>query len=220
MKKIKSQLINDNFYKNIIYSSMYSIFPIMLLTITVIIVSIIVLGDINTDINNVDSSLGMIIGFSLPMVISLIICPLILEYYILKRTFGNIGISKIKSKKQGIVISLLIVLSVVVSILFLQNGEALGFTILLSFIIVAISEEFYVRGILYYELSNFWGEAVSILLTSFIFAFVYHANSDFLSNLFFRFPLALVLIFLRKKTGNIYVSILVHYIYNVSVNTF
>ncbi|MEH7922434.1 CPBP family intramembrane metalloprotease [Staphylococcus pseudintermedius] len=217
----KNMFLNKyNFFRKISNTCALSVLPLLLLTVLVIVVSLVFFGDIKTDINSAETASVILIGFSVPMFISLVILPLIIEVLLLKRTLNDLGLYIIITKSQLLFVFVLLSISTLVSYFFLLENNRLALSILFSFITVAISEELYVRGILYFEFKKIWGDLISVILTSFIFAFVYHANSDFFSNLIFRFPLALVLVFVRKKSGNIYNSVLLHYIYNVVVNTF
>ncbi|USH26237.1 hypothetical protein K9E53_09230 [Staphylococcus pseudintermedius] len=145
----------------------------------VIVVSLVFFGDIKTDINSAETASVILIGFSVPMFISLVILPLIIEVLLLKRTLNDLGLYIIITKSQLLFVFVLLSISTLVSYFFLLENNRLALSILFSFITVAISEELYVRGILYFEFKKIWGDLISVILTSFIFAFVYHANSDF-----------------------------------------
>nr|WP_245341845.1 CPBP family intramembrane glutamic endopeptidase [Enterococcus rivorum] len=114
--------------------------------------------------------------------------------------------------------AVLTLLSFLISIYFVGINDSEGIAIIVSFIVVALTEEFYSRGVLYSEIERMWGRQTAVLLSSFIFAFLFHSNSEFVVNLLFRLPIALLLGILRKKTNSIYIGSAVHYIYNIIVN--
>ena len=84
-------------------------------------------------------------------------------------------------------------------------------------LIVAISEEFWARGVLFYilrKLFNSW--FVVVLMSSVIFVFITHMNRDTIENFLYRMPGALIMGFIYQKTKKLQYSILFHYIYNIS----
>lgn len=82
--------------------------------------------------------------------------------------------------------------------------------------IVAISEEFWARGVLFYILRKIFSNwYVVVLISSVIFVFVTHMNRDLIENLLYRMPGALIMGFIYQKTEKLQYSILFHYVYNI-----
>lgn len=80
---------------------------------------------------------------------------------------------------------------------------------------IGISEEILCRGILYFEIKQgFHSNWLAIVLSSVIFAFLFHSGDTDLANLMVRLPLGVVLALLRSYTGNVYSSIIAHIWYN------
>lgn len=88
---------------------------------------------------------------------------------------------------------------------------------ILHILAIGISEEIMLRSIVYDEVHSKFNTVISVIITSLIFAFIYHSGSDWQSNLLIRFPLGVILSILRIKTNNIYSSILFHSWYNMLV---
>lgn len=206
------------FSEKIIVICAYSILPLLLLAFLVILLSSFFLDGITTDINNVNSIVEVILGFSMPMIIGLIIIPFIFQRRVRKRTLSQLGLSLKKSPKSIVTLTLLVIAGVLISVIFIHHHELQLEGMILSFVVVAVTEEFYVRGVLYHELENYWNAKVAIFVSSFIFAFVYHAGADFMLNLLFRLPISIILALIRYKFNNIYYCSVVHYIYNLLVN--
>ena len=90
--------------------------------------------------------------------------------------------------------------------------------IIIQFLVVAISEEIILRGVIMDELDKiFQNKYASCIVNAAIFAFIYHSSETFSSNLCVRFPLGLILGILRVKSGEIYSPIMLHWAYNMFI---
>ena len=83
--------------------------------------------------------------------------------------------------------------------------------IILMVLVAPIQEEVFYRLLLFRKLQESYSVVVSIVITSFIFAVV-HWN---LPGLFAYFTIGAVFTYLYYLTGNIWINIMVHAIYNL-----
>lgn len=126
----------------------------------------------------------------------------------------ELGLKKFSKKDCVICTSCCLVLYI-----YLLSNYDIKAIVLLSVqtLIVAISEEFWARGVLFYilrKLFNSW--FVVVLMSSVIFVFITHMNRDIIENFLYRMPGALIMGFIYQKTKKLQYSILFHYIYNIS----
>jgi membrane protease YdiL (CAAX protease family) len=199
----------------------YTMIPLFLLILGILLSTTLFFGNIETDINNVSGIINILITFTLPMFFSLFIIPAFIYIKILGNSWKSCGMV---FNKQKINIYFCII-SVLVSILAILNFydnpniyDKAG--IIISFIGVAFTEEFITRGLLLSILREKINFTFCIILNGFIFAFVYHSSSDFFGNLIIRFPLGMFLTLLAIKTKNIYPGIFFHFAFNIFVNSF
>lgn len=86
----------------------------------------------------------------------------------------------------------------------------------LQTIAVAMCEEMWARGILFYVISKFTSNhIVMILLSSVIFTFLIHINRGFYNNLIYRLPGAVLMCVVYDRSKKLHYSILVHFVYNM-----
>lgn len=152
------------------------------------------------------------------MIISFILIP---SYLILNRDKIKICefIEKIGIKSQKKVEVIFLVFCFTVLYLWLDwigyNSKALVM-IYLQVLAVAISEEIWARGILFYILYKITSHTILIIfISSFVFTFITHINRNPIENLVYRLPGALLMGIIYSKTGKIQYSISFHFIYNV-----
>ena len=125
----------------------------------------------------------------------------------------KLGIKKF-SKKDGVICT---ICCLVLYIYLLTNYDMRAIVLLsVQTLIVAISEEFWARGVLFYILRKIFSSwFVIVLISSVIFVFVTHMNRDIIENLLYRMPGALIMGLIYQKTEKLQYSILFHYIYNI-----
>ena len=98
--------------------------------------------------------------------------------------------------------------------------EISPWTVWAHFFFVAVAEECMLRGVIHEQLQDFSGNKfILCLLNGLIFAFVYHSNEDFWSNLLIRVPLGFALCLVRIKSNSLYPAIALHWLYNMAVTT-
>lgn len=195
--------------------SMYCILPMIGFMAWVLCVPILFYGGMITSVDDAQGLGQTVFIFSLPMLIFFGVIPVILH---LKRTsLMDLGLKFTADKKNLI---LFILNSSIVLVVFWQiiiNAQSLekALPVIIQLCIIGASEETLCRGIIYYEIDKgFHNKWISIILSSLIFAFLFHSGDTDLANLIIRMPLGIVLASVRCCTGNIYNSIIIHIWYN------
>ncbi|WP_410250482.1 CPBP family intramembrane glutamic endopeptidase [Mammaliicoccus sciuri] len=84
-------------------------------------------------------------------------------------------------------------------------------------IIVAISEEYLYRKIIYNRLLKHFNFVISAIISSILFALILHNAENFIVNITLRVTIGLILCFVTFKTKDIKDSIFLHLIYNLSI---
>lgn len=151
---------------------------------------------------------------------SLIVLPF---SFIIIPTFLLIKKEKVLLEELGIrkpsqVDIIIICVCIIALYLFLFNNYKFDVILYLSFqtLIVAVSEEFWARGIIFYILrKSIRSWLIVVVVSSLIFVFITHMNRGIIENLLFRMPGALIMGYIYQKTGKLQYSILFHFIYNV-----
>lgn len=150
-------------------------------------------------------------------ILSLVISFVIMPFYILKKQH-NIKISEIGITRIGITDSIFLIITVIFSILlFITKGNMKIFIEVVSQqLFVSVSEEFLMRGVIFYLLSQLFSKKYYVVIVSaVIFGFALHTGGDFLSNLVYRFPAGIILAVLRIYTKKLYTPMVVHFMYNL-----
>lgn len=179
-------------------------------------------GGIQTNVNETGDLVTVLLSFSLPMVLALAAAPVAVKCLAQKRSLKDLGLAPQRSLGNGIACAVMAALSVVLAVVLgsKEGLEASAWTVLIHFFFVALSEEVMLRGVVHDELSaltkNPW---LLCLANGLIFAFVYHSNSDFWSNLLIRVPMGAGLCLVRMKSKSLYPAIMLHWLYNMFVTT-
>ncbi|SCT09787.1 CPBP family intramembrane glutamic endopeptidase [Staphylococcus caeli] len=92
-----------------------------------------------------------------------------------------------------------------------------NFWLFSSMIIVAISEEYLYRKIIFNRLLNYFNFFISATISSILFAFILHNAENFIVNIVLRLTLGLLFCWVTFKTKDIKDSIFLHLIYNLSI---
>ena len=144
---------------------------------------------------------------------SFIIVPIIILLRQEKVELRELGIRKLSKKDVMISIACYLILYI---FLFSQYDIMIILLLSVQTLIVAVSEEFWARGILFYilrKITDNW--IIIVLISSFIFVFITHMNRDIVENLFYRMPGAIIMGLIYHKTKKLPYSILFHFIYNM-----
>lgn len=186
---------------NILFLILMAIVPTVLV-IVISFVFLLLLGEKNEIVQSL-----LVLPFSF------ILIPAIILVRQEKIHWEELGIKKF-SAKDGVICTL----CCLVLYIYLFLNYDMGAIVLLSVqtLIVAISEEFWARGVLFYILRKiFYNWFTVVLISSVIFVFVTHMNRDIMENLLYRMPGALIMGLIYQKTEKLQYSILFHYIYNI-----
>ena len=195
----------------------YSVIPLLAFMLWVIFVPIFLFGGMITSVDNAQNMQQTVIVFSLPMLLFFAILPVVSQ---LKRGTEKINLGlKLQKNKKNIIINTvnLCIMLLAFSYVFQQINLSLQefLPMIIQLIAIGISEEVLCRGIIYYEIRNaFDNKIIAIVLSSLIFAFLFHSGDSDMANLIIRFPLGLILATVRCYTGNVYGSIEMHIWYN------
>lgn len=209
----------ENLLENIIRVICYISIPLCFLMCLTLLPSYFLNGSISSDVNKMTSLGQVIMCFSIPMFISLVILPVLVKLFLQKEKLYNIGFHR--PKLIGILFCIAFLMVVVWSYIRLENNPNMTIpanVIIIQFLVVAISEEIILRGVIMDELDKiFQNKYASCIVNAAIFAFIYHSSETFSSNLCVRFPLGLILGILRVKSGEIYSPIMLHWAYNMFI---
>lgn len=151
---------------------------------------------------------------TMPMFLSFGIIPALFYNKYLKGSNKKIFNLSIK-KSLSTAISFLLLSGFVIFLLINLESSMLVAPFIFHFIIVAITEEFVMRGLITKQLVHIFNdEWLALVLSALIFAFVFHSARDIASNLLFRFPLGFSLSLVYKKTKSLELPIILHWLYN------
>ncbi len=200
---------NKNRMDDIIFLAFISIMPVFAVGFLALIMVFLLNPIKNNYIGLIQTWIAMPLGFCLLPYI------FINKYYKDLKDLKSLGLVKPKLIE---VIFVLIVLILFYSYLISKTND-INKIILLSIqtLAVAISEEFWARGSLFYVLKKITkNQIIIILISSLVFAFITHLNRGFLENLIYRFPSAILLGLVYLKTGKLQYPILIHFINNMT----
>lgn len=195
----------------------YSTVPLMAFMAWVVLVPLLLWGGMMTSVDDAKNIQQTVIIFSLPMVLFFAIVPVAVQR-LRKIDFKDLGL-KIKKYKRTFILLALNLITVVVVFVKVFSGRGAGaeecIAMMIQLTAIGIAEETLSRGIIYFEILNvFKSKAVAIIVSSLIFAFLFHSGDGDINNLLIRVPLGLVLALVRCYTGNLYNSIAMHVWYN------
>lgn len=185
-----------------------------------VIISALICTNVLSLLGIIDSFFGRIILTWIAMLIGFCIIPT----YILKKNYMitkiNVGICSIS--RMEIVFCLSVFSITILYIINVRNisNITLLLVALLQNIGVAIFEEYFTKGILFCSLQKVTNKKIIILLVcSCVFAFVLHSSDNFITNLVYRFPLAIILGVCYLKTNKLYIPITLHLVNNLMVTS-
>ena len=217
MEKLSlKEKVNDFIYF-LLKLSAYIILPLIGMIAWILISSSMINGNISTSVDSISGLFETIVIFSVPMLLFLAFIPLLVKIKIDNKSLNDLGLVFIRNKKI-LTLNILILVAVIFSFCTSNafNSSEIP-AMILHILAIGISEEIMLRSIVYDEVHSKFNTVISVIITSLIFAFIYHSGSDWQSNLLIRFPLGVILSILRIKTNNIYSSILFHSWYNMLV---
>ncbi len=209
----------EKVFEGIIRVAMFSVLPLLGFLAWVVVFPIIAYGGIMTDINSAQGIVQTLLVFSLPMLLFLAAIPVLLECR-KKATFKELGLVFEKNKKNMILLCINVIAALCMfgKLIFSEDSFGTVFPMLVQLSAIGISEEIICRSVLYHETKQVLKKDLwALIITSFIFAFLFHSGDSDMANLAVRVPLGLMLGSVRWYTGNVYNSILIHIWYNTAM---
>lgn len=185
----------------IIFAILLSVLPVLLVVILSMFVMLTSAGK------------NEVIQTAIVLISSFVIVP----YILIKKNYGmdlrELGVSF--ENKFEILVELFVILIFAVCIKYIVNPPTY-LSLVGSTLFVAVCEEFWARGCLFYIFGRIFNNKVIVLLIStFIFVFVVHVNRGIVENALYRLPGALIMGLIYWRTGKLQYSIGFHFIYNI-----
>lgn len=198
-KKLRSTAVDD-----VMFLGLLVIIPMMAVLIT----SFIFLALIK----NGNDAAGLIQTWVV-MGISFVAIPAFIVNKKYKITAGDIGVVKIEPLEMVAGLFLLILLYCYLT------GKTDRYSLLLlalQTLAVAVCEEIWARGILFFVIGKFMPNRIAvIILSSILFTFFIHINRGFYNNLIYRLPGAIIMSLVYDRSRKIHYSVMVHFAYNM-----
>lgn len=199
-----------------IRTTMYTIIPMLAFLAWVIAIPIILFGGMMTSVNDAQGMFQTVFVFSFPMFLFFALIPVCLQ---LKKgtSIKELGLQLAKDKKNFILLIAngTVAIVIISRLVMLEGNISAAIPIVIQLCTIGISEEILCRGVIYHELEvGFQKKLISVIVSSIIFAFLFHSGDTDMANLVIRFPLGLILAIVRCFTGNVYSGVLMHIWYN------
>lgn len=146
------------------------------------------------------------------MTISFGVIPFVcLKYFYPHVQLRDLGLKKPDSISMATVIMLI----VIVYIIYVKKSDTSILFYAFQVLPVAITEELWARGIVYYICKDtLKKDFMAIVLSSLIFAFITHMDKPILENLIYRLPGALLLGYVFCKSKRLELPIAIHFLNN------
>ncbi|MCG2209425.1 CPBP family intramembrane metalloprotease [Staphylococcus epidermidis] len=152
---------------------------------------------------------------AIPMIVSLFLCPILIEKCVHKNSLKKLGIKLSKDNKEIKIIIYAVCSIVYISLFFLKDVKDVDVILLSIYVFVQCAgEEILFRSVLQRRLHIVLKPITSILLSTFIFIFIFHEDT-FLNNLLFRTPMGILLSLIYYKTKSIVPTSITHFVYNM-----
>lgn len=196
--------------------SMYTILPILAFLAWVIGAPLFMYGGMMTSVNDAQGIFQTLFIFSAPMILFFGIIPICIQVKN-KTSISDLGLKIDWNKRNIMLLCSNITILLIIFVKLIQEASDLRSVapVIIQLCAIGISEEILCRGIIYHEIDNaFHSKIVSVLISSVIFAFLFHSGDSDLANLLVRLPLGLTFATMRCYTGNVYNSIVMHVWYN------
>lgn len=152
---------------------------------------------------------------AIPMIVSLFICPILIEKVVYKNNILDLGIKISKDNKIIKLIIYIVCFIIYISMFFYKDIENIDILLLSVYVFVQCAgEEILFRSVLQRRFHIVFKPLTSILLSTFIFIFIFHEDT-FLNNLLFRTPIGILLSLIYYKTKSIIPTSITHFVYNM-----
>ena len=210
MKKIENEILSDNNINNIISVAIYCAVPIVLLIVLMLIANTIYTA---TGINNIAAE--TLVVQTIPSLLALGVIPGLIFKITTKKALLEIVYPGPYLKLTRKISVFLFILFAIVLVYF-KSYTLMIIPFIFHFFIIAVVEEFLIRGIITNRLEAiFPQEWLAIIFSAFIFSFIFHSESSFGIGLLSHTPFALMMSIIYRKTGSLEIPILVHWSYDV-----
>ncbi|WP_416153312.1 lysostaphin resistance A-like protein [Staphylococcus succinus] len=147
--------------------------------------------------------------FNLAILLSLFVSLLVLPLYIYRNCDFEI---KVFRNNINVFFGIRLLVYIIILTYIYQN-----FWLFSSMIIVAISEEYLYRKIIFNRLLKYFNFFISTTISSILFAFILHNAENFIVNIALRLTLGFLFCWVTFKTKDIKDSVFLHLIYNLSI---
>lgn len=158
---------------------------------------------------------SMLVGLTLPTVISLYLLPKLFQR-ILDPKINRPANKMFQRWKAILFLTGFVVLYVMIC---WQKFESISMmlVIILHYTVVSLGEEFTYRKLILGFLDRRYKTWIAVVASAFMFAFILHISEDFVINLLIRFPMGIVFGCIAVKTDTIAYTIVLHTIYNLTI---
>lgn len=206
----------EKYFSAAISIIMYSVLPLIAFAAWVIGIPILLYGGLIASVDDAQGLFQTLFVFSFPMFLFFVIIPIFLQ----KRKHMSMECIGVKWKNDRKNICILLVNICILAVclgrlIVLYNNWSEVLPMIIQLCVIGISEEVLCRGIIYGEVHKATEKTwMAIIVSTFIFAFLFHSGDSDAANLFVRFPLGLIFALLRHYTGNVYSGAVMHTWYN------
>lgn len=158
---------------------------------------------------------SMLMGLTLPTVISLYLFPKLCQIILLPSSYKPVN-GKIQIAKTILILAVFGVLYIIIC---KEKFESIPMMMVIIFHYTAVSlgEEFTYRKLVLGLLHRRYKTWIAVAVSAFMFAFILHISESFLINFLIRFPMGIVFGFIAVKNNTITYTIVLHTIYNLIV---
>lgn len=131
------------------------------------------------------------------------------EWMNILTNYGNLNVNK-----KRVLVFVILFLSILFYFVSVKHIDTKSIVFFVGFLITAIAEEVFFRGLVEFHLEKEYSVVITIILQAFIFAFMGHQGFDAISNLIIRVPLGIGLSLLKRYSGSYIVPITSHFLYD------
>lgn len=206
----------ERYLKAGISITMYTILPMLGFAAWVIGMPLFLYGGMMTSVSDAQGIFQTLFIFSLPMLLFFVVIPIFMQRK--KNTsMDDLGLHFVRDKKSMILLTVNVFIALAIFTRLFQTAHSLkeAVPVMIQLCVIGLSEEVLCRGIIYLEINQtFHNKLAAVLISSVIFAFLFHSGDSDSANLFVRLPLGFAFAVVRCYTGSVYNSIVMHVWYN------
>lgn len=206
----------EGYVKAGISITMYTILPMLAFAAWVIGMPLFLYGGMITSVSDAQGIFQTLFIFSLPMLLFFVVIPVFMQRKN-NTSMDDLGLCFVCDKKSMILLTVNVFIALAIFVRLFQSVHSLkeAVPVMMQLCVIGLSEEVLCRGIIYREINRtFHSQLAAVLISSVIFAFLFHSGDSDSANLFIRLPLGLAFAGVRCYTGSVYNSIAMHIWYN------